>query len=208
MALSIVFQSLQTQLPRFEAHYANAHLRRPTLRAFPTTTALVAALEQHSPVPASTKCAAIADVLAEHRAHPHPLWPALLVLAFAPMLHRLRTRVGGRRIDADRDQRVVMAFLEAVDTVRVENAGAFAAAALKRATERAVFAKTIDEANEPTVVSFDENTHTPCDPFALTDQERHAEIALLRRAREREEASRRETGRRVRALPKRQRAAA
>lgn len=208
MALSNVFDSLQAQLPRFESHYAKTHARSTTLRSFATTTSLVEALDQKSPVTQATRYAIVGEVVAEHRAHPHPVWPALLVLAFAPMLQRLRTRVGGRPADADRDQRVIIAFLEAIKSVGVENAGAFATVALRRTTERAVFGQKTEESNEPTFESFSEHKHTPCDPFGLTEQEKYAEIALARRAKERDERERRDARQRVRPFPKARRVAA
>lgn len=136
------------------------------------------------------------------------MWPALLMLGFAPMLYRLRKQIGASHGD-DGDQRVLVAFIAAIGSVRIEDAGKFAAVALRRAVERTLFApRAVAVEDAPDTVTFDEAVHSPCNPFGLTEAEIHAEAALAARRAARIDAERAELRARVRTLPTRRHRAA
>ena len=103
-----------------------------------------------------------------------PLWQTLLLLAFEPMLVRLRTRVGRTRSD-DFDQRVLVAFLGALTVVRP---GPFLALALRRAAERLVFPSLKLARREAQNDLFDEDTHPP-DLFSVATATHAAEVIRI-----------------------------
>lgn len=202
MSLSSLISLVATKLPvRIPAE---ARARHRALAPFETAATVLSALRLDSAKTAEERYAIVAAIVTEHRMHPDSRWPALLVVAFAPMLHLLRKDLG-RPFDEDLDARVLCAFLGAVATVPLA-AGSFLPVALRRAT-----AKTVFESDEPSpedVLSFDEELHTPFDPTALSEMELRAEAAWTARRIERLEAERRAASERVRPLPRRRKPAA
>jgi hypothetical protein len=202
MSLSSLISVVETKLPLRLS--AEARARRPELARFETAGAVLAALKRNSAQTAAERYATVAAIVTEHRAHPNPQWPALLLVAFAPMLQILRNRLGPPR-DEELDDRVVFAFLEAIASVPL-GAGDFMPVALRRATAKKAFES--DEPSPADVTSFDEEIHTPFDPTQLSEMELRAEAAWTARRVERLEAERRAASRRVRPLPKRRKPAA
>ena len=176
-SIKTALDSLELSLSRHQSHYAAARGRLASLATFTTAKELVAALHQSSPLREAARYDAIAALLREHRTNPHPLWSALLILAFAPMLRQLRSRLGYPR-DEDRDQRVLLAFVEAMATVRPD---VYAAVALTRATKKAVFAGAKTEAAESAPTPFDDEQYSRHHPLADTLHECRAEAGLAAR---------------------------
>ena len=95
---------------------------------------------------------------------------------------RLRKHLG-RFKDTERDQRVLVAFVEAIDDI---DAGSYASVALQRATYKALFADR--DAMDEESVPFDEELHTPTSPDGMTVAEIRVEAAWAARRAERAEA--------------------
>jgi hypothetical protein len=108
-------------------------------------------------------------LLRRHQKAPHPLWQAMLVAAFEPMLRRMRAR--GRDSREDHEQRILLAFLQALAAVRSSGQPIFIA--LRRATVRQLLGALRAEADIGEVVPFDEQSpavapspHADPQPFA------------------------------------------
>jgi hypothetical protein len=159
---------------------ADARIRLAELGSYATPRDVVSALEKSSAKTAEQRYALVAAIVAEHRANPAPLWLSILVLGFGRMLNDLRSAVGPIG-DEDRDQRVLTAFVHAVNAIPAD-VGRYAPVALRRATARELFAP--GEAEEE-LVSFNEDLHTPCTPFALNEAELRIDAFWARRRAER-----------------------
>ena len=127
----------------------------PALAPFETLDAALAALALSSPLAREPREALIAALVAGAQRTREPLFASLLLAAFAPMLLRLRGRLGGSS-DDDLDQCVMTAFLGAVREV---SPGPHAAIALRWATEKRVFAELRAMGRSPRAEPFDEETH-------------------------------------------------
>ncbi len=204
MSISLSLASIEQKLSQHNGQYATARTTRPALAAYATPTALLQALDAKATTTESERYALVAAIVAAHHAKPHAVWTSLLLLGFAPMLHRLR----GQFRDADRDQRVLLAFMEAIGSDAVVSAGSFATAAIRRATEKILFAPRALQELEPEGKPFDENKHSVRDPLAPTEAELRTEAALAARRIAQREADHAAARTRVRALPVRRRRAA
>jgi len=151
--------------------------RRPALVAYASPQAVLEALRADSSRTVEERDAILVALLEELRTTKGAVWQALLVLAFEPMLVRIRTRLGkpvavrfGRSQADDLDQRVLLAFADAAGTLRIKS---HAARALRLAVKRSVFEdeKREREAFQPD--EFDEDAHEG-DPFEVTTREKAA----------------------------------
>jgi hypothetical protein len=183
MTIATTLSVLESQLSRFFPYYVEVD--RAELLPFATPGDVVLALRSTSSLEPSERYALVAALVAEHQRRPHPLWTMILLLAFAPMLQRLRAGLG-RAKDEERDQRAIFAFLEALKTI--EPAGSYVAVALRRATRKALFAAKAD--TKPEMVSFNEEKHSAWDPLALTEAELRVEAAWAARRAARIESER------------------
>jgi hypothetical protein len=203
MTIASTLSVLESQLARFFPYYVEVD--RVELLPFETPADVVRALRSTSSLKPSERYALIAALVAEHQKRPHPLWTMILLLAFAPMIQRLRAGLG-RAKDEERDQRAIFAFLEALKTL--EPAGSYVAIALRRATRKALFAKTAKAEAKPELVAFDEEQHSAWDPLALSEAELRVEAAWAARRAARVEAERKDARNRVQKLPRKGRVAA
>jgi hypothetical protein len=147
MSLSPLLDAVTNDLPRYAPAYAAARARLSVLAPYPTTDALLGALKRS----ARTENKGELVELLHTQAPAHPLWNALLVATFAPMLMRLRQR--SRRpdeADADQDQAVLLAFLDAIRTVKPS---VHSAKGLVWKTQRAVFDRTRADREAPPTVA-------------------------------------------------------
>jgi hypothetical protein len=94
------------------------------------------ALAVESPLSPGERNAIVRALVLEKRAGTHPLWPALLLLAFAPAMRRLRLRLAGSGLH-DVDELILASLLGAATTVRTD--GHAVVLGLHRAMARAVF---------------------------------------------------------------------
>lgn len=163
MSLAILIESIESDLPRslprnalFSAVFTGARARRAELAPFETVADLQRALAPSSTLLSTPERRSLVTALVEESQRGRsPLWSSLLVLAFAPMLHRLRNHAGARG-DADLDSATLVAFLAAIRAVRP---GAYTSLALRWATEKEVLTARIADGRLGSIASFDEGLH-------------------------------------------------
>ena len=167
MSLSLLIASLELDLsrdlPRNTASFAEARARRPEIAPFLTIGALTAALTRPASLPVSARRALIAALVTEAQEPKGSFASAALVLAFAPMLHRLRNRTGGRNANPDLDSTILLAFTSAV---RVVPPGPYSSLGLRWATERTVLRVCRAERRHRRTSPFDETLHSQS-PFHM-----------------------------------------
>jgi hypothetical protein len=175
MDLDAIFKSVQSSVGRFGAAYAEGRAEEPALAPFATAGDVLSALAR--PADFEAKDAIVAALAARQQRAPHPLWQAILATAFRPMLLRLRGRLG-KRGDDELDQRVLVAFLEAVAALRKDGPTRCTSLALRWNTEKALFGGLrADRRAAAPLCDFDDDTFR--DPFAgaKTSQEDEASAA-------------------------------
>ena len=203
MSIASTLSVLESQIARFFPYYVEVD--RVELLPFATPADVVQALRTTSSLKPSERYALVAAIVAEHQTRPHPLWTMILLLAFAPMIQRIRAGLGHPK-DEERDHRAIFAFVEALKTV--EPTGSYVAVALRRATRKALFANRAQASLKPEMVSFDEEQHSGWDPLALTEVELRVEAAWAARRAARVESEREAERNRVRKLPRKREVAA
>jgi hypothetical protein len=166
----------QSTLPRFASVYEAARATHEALAPYATAADVGAALSPASPLAIERRNDLVVALVTEHQARPHPLWQTMLLRVFEPMLTRVRMRLA-RRADPDLDQRVLVAFLGALRSVRT---GAYTILALRWATERELFESRRKERRAPETLAYDDEAH-PADVFGVDalDQARLAEVARI-----------------------------
>jgi hypothetical protein len=121
-------------------------MRYAALGSYATPGALLAALDVNSALLEEEKDRLVSVLVAEQCERPSPFWASILILAFAPMLFRLRARVHGNRLPSlDLDQIVVTSFLAAISETL--NADRSAARQLAQRTRRGIF-RVVQRAGE------------------------------------------------------------
>jgi len=101
--------------PRNEAVFAEARQRHVAFAPFDDVAMLIAMMELWSGATATDREAVVKALLLERGRSGHELWSTLLVLAYRPMLTKLRKRVRAPVLgDDELDAMVLLAFLEAV----------------------------------------------------------------------------------------------
>ncbi|HEY2510742.1 MAG TPA: hypothetical protein VGI39_07800 [Polyangiaceae bacterium] len=160
MSLARQIQAVELQFSRESAlhtrTFTEARSRHAVLAPFETLEDL-----RRAAVPSGTLSTArsnlIGALVQEAQRGTSPVWSSLLLIAFAPMLCRFRSRITSR-VDADLDSAILCAFLNAVHAVPVSN---FTSLALRWATEKEVLAARRAERRLGQMDSFDEELHTP-----------------------------------------------
>jgi hypothetical protein len=173
MNLVVVFRSLPALVRRYESTFHRARPTEPAFDPHATATALLVALSVDSPLPLGDRQELVRALVTLHRSTGHPLWSALLLHTFRPMLLSLRSRDRGSK--EDRDPRVLLAFLQALARTRV--AGQPVLIALRRATARALFQAVRAERVDAETVSLD----TAVDPGILLHREGAPYVACFAR---------------------------
>lgn len=139
-SIQVFLRSVPAVVRRHEATFQLAREEEVFLAPYGTAVDLMEALSPESSRSISERQEAVVWLLRRQRTAGHPLWQALLALAFAPMLRRLRRRV---RSPEDADGRVLLAFFETVANLRAT--GRFVFLAVRRATTRALFPRRSGE---------------------------------------------------------------
>ncbi len=129
-------EALVASVRAFEA----ARARQPALAAHADAASVLAALADDLEETMSARDALAVALLREHHLHPRGPWRSLLVVAFEPMLGRLRSRLVSNAVPRDElDQTVLCAFLLAVDQVAPRNLSHHVPVRLRQRTQRHVF---------------------------------------------------------------------
>jgi hypothetical protein len=184
MSLFQKIADVRKGLVRYPSQYANARTEHAELGPFASPEEVAVALDASSRLSENSRYALVRAIVAEHEKGAHPLWSSLLFVAFAPLLLQMRGRLGQPE-DEDRDQRVLVAFLQAIRTVSAARTGMHIAVALRRRTQEALVLHHKKEKEEPQRVSFEDEEHSPYDVNALTYAELRAEAAWAKRRAER-----------------------
>lgn len=133
------------ELWRHRKTYDETRVHYADLGTYPTAEALLTlfADADESRYPEKERITRILLLEYVVTAEPHPLWSALLVLAYFPMLKRLRDRVRGMAADDgfDADQMALEAFLDMLENDPVEEKPDRIALHMRQATERRLFAQ-------------------------------------------------------------------
>ena len=135
MSLTAVFGRLPAIVRRHELTFEENRPSQPAFAPYPSAAALLAVLSLDSPLPLGNRQSLARALVTLHRSTHHPIWSALLLHTFRPMLLSLRARDRGSR--EDRDPRILLGFLQALERTPLTGQPVFIA--LRRATERAVF---------------------------------------------------------------------
>lgn len=142
MGLQYVRRALKTEL-RAETSmklFDEAKKRHPALAGHETPLSVLAVLGDESERRWAEREALTRTLVTEEQARPHPLWGALLLAAYYPMLSRLRHRIYGHDLDPeDFDQLVVSTFLEVVRAFPLTERRDRTSMHLRQMTQRRVF---------------------------------------------------------------------
>jgi hypothetical protein len=165
MSLSAVFRSIPATVRHHEPTFQRARTSQPTFACYATATALLESLSINSALPLDERQGLVRAIVGLHQTTRHPLWQALLLHTFRPMLVSLRAYDQGPQ--EDRDQGVVLAFLHALDRARLADQPVFIA--LRRATARALLQAVRAQRDDVETVPLDATiatlaTHAHVDP--------------------------------------------
>lgn len=126
--------------------FAAAAVRQPLLADHANMTAVLNALDDERAETYPQRDALTRALVAEHQHSNDSVWSAALVVAYFPMLCRLRNRIVCDAIPRDElDQVVLTAFLSAVNDLNDRERSDRIALRLRQRTERQVFAFLRDE---------------------------------------------------------------
>jgi len=174
------------------ALYDDARTRQPALAEHVSILSVLAVLAGTSEAQYPERDALTRALLAEQQRAPHQLWTSALMLAYTPMVTRLRSRLISTAVDRDElDMLVMEAFLEAVQSYPLaKRRPGHTALYLRQDTQRAVFKllklehrraeATGELGDEDDVVSLGDVVASESDPEAET-AERDEMVALLRK---------------------------
>jgi hypothetical protein len=157
MDLKHLLTGLWIEFGRYEQTYQEGRARHPALAGFATAKDLAKDLRLESFLTYQAHEAVAVSLIAEQQRAQHPLWQALLVYAYAPMLRRLVGRCNGDDAE-ERLQRVLYGFLEIVRRLSVQKPPVSTALSLRLATTRAVLGRRRRTTVNPQFVPIDEET--------------------------------------------------
>jgi hypothetical protein len=135
MDLSQTFKRLADECQRHCSWYRNATQGHPVLGRYASPAEVVDVLIAASR-PMRERNALVFALVSAQRSAPHLVWHAILILAFAPMLQRLRSAVRGCS-GQELDQQILALFLESVVGLGANSDRI--AMHLRQRTERALF---------------------------------------------------------------------
>ncbi len=120
--------------------FQDASRRHPALRDHETPMSVLAVLGDSAASRWEEKDALVRAIIKEQQGRPHEFWSALLIVAFYPMLSRLRHRILGDALSpGDLDQLVITSFLEVASGFPLERRTDRTCMHLRQMTQRRVF---------------------------------------------------------------------
>ena len=146
-----MFAGLRAEVrsPKHRALFEEARLRHAALGRHSAVAPLLAVLADNDCASYAEKEALTRAVIAEQQARPNSFWAALLLVAYYPMLSRLRHRIYGQAVAAeDLDQLVVASFLGVVANYPLDPPLDRTPMRLRQRTERQVFRVVCAEQDE------------------------------------------------------------
>ena len=150
MTLRSLKQALKTSLstPKSQEAYERAKLRLPTLAHHHTPFSVLAVLGDQSARRYPEKEALTRTLVAEYQGGREPLWSSLLLVAYYPVLWRLRSGIRSEAFCAcDLDALVTEKFLEVVAEFPLSKIKDRTCMHLRQQTRRMVF-RTVKEAEQ------------------------------------------------------------
>lgn len=175
---------------KHENTFEEARAREPTLAAHASILSILAVMNDESERRYAEREALTRALVREQQERPGPLWAGMLLIAYAPMLLRLRGRICGDAFGRDDlDQMAFEAFFEAVGRFPLDARPTRIAMYLRQDTQRAVFRRlraeqkarlrlTVLEEEALAVEEFDLFA-SGANERALDDDEREELIELL-----------------------------
>ena len=165
MKLRAVLERLRREALTAPKHIFEAgRLRQPALRAHPDVASVLATLDDAAKPTYPAREALTHALVVEHRTSGSALWASMLLVAFCPMLTRLRGRLVSNTVAGyELDQLVVTAFLAALAELpeRMDRL----AMRLRQRTQRRVFAFLRKEREQH---RLDTNVEKAVNPDMLT----------------------------------------
>lgn len=149
--------ALKPILARSPAVYQRGRTANAALAPLAAVADVLDALAVGSSTHPDTQAAITLALIAEHRRTRLPFWQSLLLVAFERMLANILGRLRDRD---DAEQRIVVAFLEAIAGVSVERPPSRPILHLRHATERGVFGPPSAWHPEPEMVSLEKLRRT------------------------------------------------
>ena len=130
----------EVRAERNQKRFEEAKNHHIDLHGHETVLSVLAVLGDESPLRYDEKESLTRALLREHKRRPHPFWNAVLVVAFYPMLARLRGRIYGDAPTCDDlDQIILSAFLEVVRGFPLTQRRDRTCMYLRQMTQREVF---------------------------------------------------------------------
>lgn len=146
--------------PRHVRRFEEARGREPALTGYRCIAAVLATLELDDSDAYSEKDALTRALIAEQQTAPCSLWASALLVAYYPMLSRLRHRIYDDVLaEADQDQLVVTSFLSVVAEFPLADNPDRITLRLRWMTQRLVFRWVRQELREQKVVMLAEPEH-------------------------------------------------
>jgi hypothetical protein len=175
MSLSTTFEQLKKTLARSERAYEEGRARHAALAPYTSPAALLAAIDRGSTLGPEARDAVLFAVVQELRTNRNVLWQSILLLAFAPLLVRLRSHLRRPKCE-DMDQRVLSAFLE---TARSVSSSTYVPRHLWLGVRARLHAERARDRRSRELAVFDDETYAP-DLFGATSHQKAAAAEVLR----------------------------
>jgi hypothetical protein len=151
-----------------EAAFNKARAREPALGAHASILSVLAVMNDESERRYAEREALTRALVREQQERPGPFWSSVLLIAYAPMLLRLRGRICGDAFARDDlDQMALEAFLEAVQRFPLAARPTRIAMYLRQDTQRAVFRRLRAEQQSRTRLTVLEEEAQAADEFEL-----------------------------------------
>jgi hypothetical protein len=182
--LSNSIEHMKRAARRHTARFAEGRAAHAALAPFTDAEAVEEALGPNSKLSDDDRGIILAAMVIEHQRTGMPLWAGLLAGAFQGALVRLRTRLGSEP-DADHDQRVICAFVEAISSPFVAASGRFANVSIIRTTQKVVFGEAqaeLDARDTNIFERFEDETFVPAPALPIEAPVEDALAAEMRRA--------------------------
>jgi len=147
----------EVRAERNQKRFEQAKNHQLELQDHETVLSVLAVLGDESALRYAEKEALTRALLREHKRRPHPFWNAVLVVAFYPMLSRLRGRIFGDAVPGDDlDQIVLSSFFEVVRDFPLNQRRDRTCMYLRQMTQREVFKRVRAEQRDLDQVRFDD----------------------------------------------------
>ena len=147
----------EVRAERNQKRFEEAKKYQLELQDHETVLSVLAVLGDESALRYAEKETLTRALLREHKRRPHPFWNAVLVVAFYPMLARLRGRIYGDAVPGDDlDQIILAAFFEVVRGFPLPQRRDRTCMYLRQMTQRQVFKLLRSEQRELEQMRFDD----------------------------------------------------